>query len=92
MNNSITLEPTGTSGPVGIIGHTISGFNNTVIGLIGLNGPQGRPGPIGMTNIEYRKHLRTKKILKLLEKWDLTNATSTKKQLFDSTKIKAYQN
>lgn len=61
MNNSITLGPTGTSGHVGI-----TGFNNTVIGIIGLTGP-GRPGPIGMTNTEYRKHLRTKKIIKLLE-------------------------
>ena len=51
---------TGTLGPTG---HqdTIPGFNNTVIGIIGLTGPQGRPGPVGMTNIEYRKHLRTKK-------------------------------
>lgn len=67
MNNSITLGPTGTSGSVGITGHTISGFYNTAIGSIGVTGPQGRPGPVGMTNIEYRKNLRTKKILKLLE-------------------------
>ncbi len=67
MNNSITLGPTGTSGHVGITGITIPGFNNTAIGSIGVTGPQGRPGPVGMTNIEYRKHLRTKKILKLLE-------------------------
>ena len=65
-------------------------MNNSI--TLGPTGSQGRPGPVRMTNIEYRKHLRTKKILKLLEKWDLTNATSTKKQLFDSTKIKAYQN
>ncbi len=40
-------------------------MNNSI--TLGPTGPQGRPGPVGMTNIEYRKHLRTKKILKLLE-------------------------
>jgi hypothetical protein len=67
-------------------------MNNSITsGPIGITGPVGIPGPVGMTHIEYRKYLRTKKILKLLEKWDLTNATSTKKQLLDFTKIKAYQ-